>query len=108
MSTAKMHTTLGTIDLPLRGLHNVRNALGALVMAEEYPSALGALDRLAALHAEKPGHVYLRAIVLDKIKQRKPALESYERFLSMSNGQSPDEEFKSRQRIRILQKELNR
>jgi tetratricopeptide (TPR) repeat protein len=81
---------------------------GVLVLAEEYPSALGALDRLAALHAEKPGHVYLRAIVLDKIKQRKPALESYERFLSMSNGQSPDEEFKSRQRIRILQKELNR
>jgi len=26
-------TTLGTIDLPLRGLHNVRNALGALAMA---------------------------------------------------------------------------
>jgi tetratricopeptide (TPR) repeat protein len=81
---------------------------GALVLAEEFPSALGALDRLAALHAEKPGHVYLRAIVLDKIHQRKPALESYERFLSMSNGQSPDEEFKSRQRIRILQREINK
>ena len=26
-------TTLGTVDLPLRGLHNVRNALGALAMA---------------------------------------------------------------------------
>ena len=81
---------------------------GVLVMAEEYPAALGALDKLAALHAEKPGHVYLRAIVLDKIQQRKPALESYERFLSMSNGQSPDEEFKARQRIRILQREISR
>lgn len=81
---------------------------GALVLAEEFPSALGALDRLAALHAEKPGHVYLRAIVLDKINQRKPALESYERFLGMSNGQRPDEEFKARQRIRILQREINK
>jgi tetratricopeptide (TPR) repeat protein len=81
---------------------------GALVLAEEFPSALGALDRLAALHAEKPGHVYLRAIVLDKINQRKPALESYVRFLGMSNGQSPDEEFKARQRVRILQRELNK
>jgi tetratricopeptide (TPR) repeat protein len=81
---------------------------GALVLAEEFPSALGALDRVAALHAEKPGHVYLRAIVLDKINQRKPALESYERFLGMSNGQSPDEEFKARQRVRILQRELNK
>jgi len=81
---------------------------GALVLAEELPSALGALDHVAALHAEKPGHVYLRAIVLDKINQRKPALESYERFLDMSNGQRPDEEFKARQRVRILQRELNK
>ena len=81
---------------------------GVLVMAENYAAALGALDRVAALHAEKPGHVYIRAIVLDKIKQNKLALESYERFLSMSNGQSPDEEFKARQRVRILQKELGK
>jgi tetratricopeptide (TPR) repeat protein len=81
---------------------------GVLVMAEDYPAALAALDKLVALHAEKPGHIYLRAIVLDKIKQVKPALESYERFLAASNGQSPDEEFKARQRARILERELNK
>jgi UDP-N-acetylmuramate--alanine ligase len=32
-SVERAGTTLGTIDLPLRGLHNVRNALGALAMA---------------------------------------------------------------------------
>jgi tetratricopeptide (TPR) repeat protein len=81
---------------------------GVLVMAEDYPAALAALDRLAALHAEKPGHVYLRAIVLDRIKQLKPALESYQKFLALSNGQNPDEEFKARQRARILQREINK
>ncbi|HXA64633.1 MAG TPA: tetratricopeptide repeat protein [Bryobacteraceae bacterium] len=81
---------------------------GVLVMSEDYPAALGALDRLAVLHAEKPGHVYLRAIVLDKIRQVKPALESYQKFLAMSNGQNPDEEFKARQRVRILQREIGR
>jgi Flp pilus assembly protein TadD len=81
---------------------------GVLVMAEDYPAALTALDRLAALHAEKPGHVYLRAIVLDKIRDIKPALESYQKFLAMSNGQSPDEEFKARQRVRILQREVSK
>jgi tetratricopeptide (TPR) repeat protein len=81
---------------------------GVLVMAENYPNAIGALDKVAALHAEKPGHVYLRAIVLDKTKQLQPALESYRRFLEMSQGQSPDEEFKARQRARILQKELSK
>ena len=81
---------------------------GVLVMAEDYPAALGALDRLAALHAEKPGHLYLRAIVLDKIRQIKPAIASYEKFLAMSNGQNPDEEFKARQRVRILQREIGK
>lgn len=78
------------------------------VVGENYAVALGALDKLAALHAEKPGHVYLRAIVLDKNRQLKPALESYRRFLSMSNGVSPNEEFKARQRARILEAEINR
>jgi tetratricopeptide (TPR) repeat protein len=78
------------------------------VMAEDFPVAINALDRLVALHAEKPGHVFLRAIVLDKIKDRKPALENYERFLALSNGQFPDEEFKARQRARILKRELNK
>jgi hypothetical protein len=45
---------------------------------------------------------------LDKIHQQKPALESYQRFLAMSNGQNPDQEFQARQRIRILERELRR
>lgn len=81
---------------------------GVLVVAEDYPNAIAALDKLAAMHAEKPGHVFLRAIVMDKLKQLKPALESYQRFLAMSNGLSPDEEFKARQRARILQRELSK
>ena len=81
---------------------------GVLVMAEDYPHALGALDRLAALHAEKPGHIYLRAIVLDKVRDLKPALESYQRFLAVSSGQNPDEEFQARQRVRILEREISK
>jgi tetratricopeptide (TPR) repeat protein len=79
-----------------------------LVVGDDYPAALAALDKVAALHAEKAGHVFFRAIVLDKIHQQKPALESYQRFLAMSNGQNPDEEFQARQRIKILERELRR
>ena len=80
----------------------------SLVMAEDYPAALSTLDKLAALHAEKPGHVYLRAIVLDKTNDRKAALAAYQKFLAMSNGQSPDEEFKARQRAKLLERELRK
>lgn len=81
---------------------------GVFVMLENYSGALGALDKVAALHGEKPGHVYLRAITLDKIKQVKPALEAYRRFLELSQGKNPDEEFKARQRARILQRGLDK
>ncbi len=78
------------------------------VLSEQYPQALAALDQVRSLHAEKPGNFYLRAIVLDKIHQAKPALASYQQFLATSEGKNPDEEFKARQRVRILTKEVNR
>lgn len=81
---------------------------GAAIMAENYGAALAALDRVKALNAETAAHHYFRAIVLDKLRQAKPALESYQRFLAADAGKSPDEEFKARQRVRILEKELSR
>jgi tetratricopeptide (TPR) repeat protein len=80
---------------------------GMLVLIENYPQALAALDRVHALGGEKAGHFYLRAIVYDKQRQYKPAIENYEKFLAMSNGQNPNEEFKARQRIKVGQKELS-
>ena len=80
----------------------------ALVLAQNYPQALAALDRVKALGGEKAGHHFLRAIMLDKMKQYKPALDSYEKFLAGSQGQNPDQEFQARQRVRIIKKELNK
>jgi tetratricopeptide (TPR) repeat protein len=80
---------------------------GVLTLAQQYPQALAALDKLHQLNAEKPGHLYLRAIILDKLHQLKPALASYQQFLSASNGQNPDQEFQARGRIKALQHEVN-
>lgn len=81
---------------------------GVLYLLEDYPRALAALDKVKALGQEISGNYYLRAITLDKLRVLKPALESYQQFLASSNGKNPDEEFKARQRVRIIQRELNR
>jgi|SRR5579883_1887014 len=81
---------------------------GVLLLLEQYPETLAALDKVKALGGENAGYWYLRAIVLDKLKQIKPALECYERFLATSDGKHPDEEFKARQRARILQREIQK
>ncbi|MFL6354293.1 MAG: tetratricopeptide repeat protein [Bryobacteraceae bacterium] len=83
-------------------------AATSYVLAELYPQGLAALDQVHRLNAEKAGNFYLRAVVLDKLHQVKPALASYQRFLALSQGHYPDQEFIARQRSRILEKEANR
>jgi tetratricopeptide (TPR) repeat protein len=85
------------------------NELGSvLYLAGAYPQALAAFDRARDLGEKSPGNWFLRAIILDKLKQQKPALEAYQQFISLSQGKNPDQEFQSRQRIRILKRELEK
>src|SRR5262249_6304261 len=77
-----------------------------LVLLEDYPRALAALDKVKALGGETPGNYFFRAIILDKTKQLKPALEAYQQFLASADGKYPDQEFQARQRARIIQREL--
>jgi tetratricopeptide (TPR) repeat protein len=79
-----------------------------LVQLDDFPRALAALDRIKALGGEKPGHYFYRAIILDKTKQLKPALEAYQKFLASADGKFPDQEFQARQRARIIQRELSK
>jgi tetratricopeptide (TPR) repeat protein len=85
-----------------------QEAIGVLVPAQQYPQALACLDKVHNLNADTAGDYYYRAIVLDKLRQIKPALASYQKFLETSQGKNPDQEFLARQRSRILEKEANR
>jgi tetratricopeptide (TPR) repeat protein len=81
---------------------------GMLVLLDNHPQALVALDRVQALDPQNAGVHFFRAMILDRSKQYEPALNSYEKFLAMANGAYPDEEFKARQRMKVIRKELNR
>jgi Tfp pilus assembly protein PilF len=79
-----------------------------LYMAEDYQPALAAFERAHQLGENTAGNWFLRAIILDRFHQLKPAVEAYQQFLSMSHEKNPDQEFQARQRIRLLQRELDR
>jgi tetratricopeptide (TPR) repeat protein len=83
-------------------------AANVLVMAEMYPQALAALDKVHALHADTAGDYFYRAIVYDKLHQIKPALENYQKFLALSDGKFPNQEFQARQRSKLLEREVSR
>ncbi len=79
-----------------------------LVVAEQYPQALAAFERIRALGAESTGHFFFRALAHDRLQQRPEAIEYYNKFLATSQGKFPDQEFQARQRVRILQNELKK
>ncbi|HKE25210.1 MAG TPA: tetratricopeptide repeat protein [Bryobacteraceae bacterium] len=77
-----------------------------LYLTGDYPRALEAFEKARALGEDTAGNCFLRAIILDKLHQLKPALETYERFLEMSQGRNPDQEFQARHRIVAIRNEL--
>jgi tetratricopeptide (TPR) repeat protein len=79
-----------------------------LYMMGDYQQSLAALERARELGQDTAGNWFFRAIMLDKLKQVKPALEAYQKFLALSNGQNPNQEFQARQRSRWLKKELDK
>ena len=81
---------------------------GMLYLAGNLEGSLSAFDRSRQLGDDSAANWYFHAIIQDKMQLYKPALESYQRFLALSQGQRPDEEFKARQRIKVIQKELSK
>jgi tetratricopeptide (TPR) repeat protein len=85
-----------------------RELSAALVVNQDYVGTIAALDRLSALGVESSGQWFFRALSYDHLHQLKEALAAYNKFLETSQGKSPDEEFKARQRVRMIQYELGK
>jgi tetratricopeptide (TPR) repeat protein len=84
----------------------LRDLADAFFLHEDYASTLGALDRLAALEAPKPGSWFVRAICYDKLSRKAEAIEAYQKFLDQDGGQHDTQDFQARHRILTLQGEL--
>ena len=85
-----------------------RELSAMLISLKQDENALACFAKLKELGDDAPAHDFFRAVILDRNHQFQPALDAYRRFLSRSEGKFPDEEFKSRQRARILEKELSK
>src|SRR5215471_9738394 len=79
-----------------------------LYMTGDFPQALSAFEQAAKAGDASAGNWFLRALILDKLRQLKPAKAAYEQFLAQSQGKLPDQEFQARQRVRILEREIAR
>ncbi len=78
-------------------------AYGELAVAaaenKHYELALKALDKRAQYLPEMPGTYFLRATSYDNLKAYPQAADSYHKFLEVSGGKYPDQEWQARHRL---------
>jgi superkiller protein 3 len=83
-----------------------RDMVNALFLSEDYAGTISAMDRVAKLENPKPLSWFVRAICYDKLSKKPEAIELYQKFLDLDNGQNETQDFQARRRIYTLQSEL--
>jgi tetratricopeptide (TPR) repeat protein len=69
-------------------------------------STLASLDVIAKAEPPAAGSWFVRALCYDKLHQIKPALEAYQKFLTMDEGKNPDQVWQAQQRSAVLKHQL--
>jgi superkiller protein 3 len=84
----------------------LRDLVNAFFLNGDYAATIGAMDRLAKLETPKPASWFVRAICYDKLSKKPEAIEAYQKFLELDNGQNETQDFQARRRAYTLQSEL--
>ena len=71
---------------------------------KQYPLVLQSLSMRAKFADENAGSNFLRATAYDNLHQNKEAVEYYEKFLAVSAGKFPDQEWEAQHRLIALEK----
>jgi Flp pilus assembly protein TadD len=69
---------------------------------KHYELALRCLDARAKFLPETPKTIFIRATSYDNLRMYKPAADNYKKFLAVSGGKYPDQEFQARHRLKAI------
>jgi len=78
----------------------------ALYLSGDCVSTLATLDEIAKMETPGAGPWFIRALCYDKLNQPKPALDAYQEFLSLDQGQNRDQIWQAQERSKVLRKVL--
>jgi Flp pilus assembly protein TadD len=73
-------------------------------LSGNYPAALAAMDEIAKVEEPGAGTWFIRALCYDKLKQPKPALEAYQKFLALDQDKNPDQVWQATERSKVLKR----
>jgi Flp pilus assembly protein TadD len=71
-------------------------------LSGDCPKTLAALDVIAKMETPAAGSWFIRALCYDKLRQFRPALDAYEKFLALNQGKNSDQVWQAQQRSKVL------
>ena len=95
------------LQLDRNNLTDWKDLLSTYYLGKNYPAALATIDVIAKAETLGPGEWFIRALCYDSLKQVKPALEAYQKFLELDQGKNPDQVWQAQQRSKVLQRMLD-
>jgi Flp pilus assembly protein TadD len=122
---AQLHGGLGRVYLQKRDFPNAEKEIKAALqldknnliywkdlrttyyLAGNWSATLAAQDLLAKAETPGAGEWFIRALCYDNLRQPKPALEAYEKFLELDQDKNPDQVWQAQQRSKVLRRMLD-
>jgi len=96
------------LHLDGKNLNYFKDLSSTFYLGGNYPAALAAMDEIAKVEQPGAGTWFIRALCYDKLKQTKPALEAYQKFLELDQDKNPDQVWQAKERSKVLQRMLER
>ena len=75
-------------------------------LSKNYTSTLAVLDRIDQFETPGAGSWFIRALCYDNLKQPKPALAAYQKFLELDQNKNPDQAWQAQERSKVLRRML--
>jgi Flp pilus assembly protein TadD len=94
------------IQLDRNNLAYWKDLSSSYYLSGDCASTLATLDVIAKAEPPAAGSWFIRALCYDKLHQIKPALEAYQKFLTMDEGKNPDQIWQAQQRSAVLRHQL--
>ena len=121
---AQLHGGLGRTCLQVRDFLNAEQQLKAAIQLDEknidywkdlsstyylsknYAATITILDRIDKFETPGAGSWFIRALCYDNLRQPKPALGAYQKFLDLDQNKHPDQVWQAQERSKVLRRML--
>jgi Flp pilus assembly protein TadD len=94
------------IQLDDKNLDYWKDLSSTYYLSKNYAATIAILDRIDKFETPGPGSWFIRALCYDNLRQPKPALEAYQKFLDLDQNKNPDQVWQAQERSKVLRRML--